>query len=349
MQDCMDSDMSKLSIIVPVYYNADTLMMLYEDLRKKVLPKLEDYELVFVDDGSGDNSWKVINDIAALDKKVVCVRLSRNFGEHAAIFAGLSVCTGDCAVTKQADLQEDSSLILEMLSSWKRGNKVVLAARRSRQDSFFTKVFAGMYYRLIRKTVNKNMPVGGCDCYLIDRKAIEVLKLMDEKNSSLTLQVMWLGFQSEIIYFDRQERKAGKGRWTFSKKFKLVVDSLMSFTYIPVRIMSAVGFLFVLFALILGIETIVEHAVKGTPVGYASLMCVMLFGMGLILAMMGILGEYEWRSLEASRNRPVFIIDEKYTGQQLQEHSTSDAAHHAEQTAPDKEEQPGDTDDKEEK
>ena len=304
--------MSKLSIVIPVYYNSDTLEMLYEDLKAKVLSKLEEYEIVFVDDGSGDNSWEIMNKIGQKDSNVVCTRLSRNFGEHAAILAGLSVCTGDCAVTKQADLQEDSSLILEMYDSWKRGNKVVLAVRRSREDSFMTKLFAGMYYSLIRKTVNKEMPKGGCDCYLIDRKVIDVIEMLDEKNSSLTLQVMWVGFKSEKIYFDRQDRKAGKGRWTFSKKFKLVVDSMMSFTYIPIRFMTIAGALFDLFALILGINTVVEHVTVGTPIaGYASLMCVLLFGMGLILVMLGILGEYLWRTLDASRKRPVFIIDEK--------------------------------------
>lgn len=302
--------MSKLSIIVPVYYNADTLEMLYDDLKAKVLQRLEAYEIVFVDDGSKDNSWEIINKIAALDPNVVSVRLSRNFGEHAALLAGFNVCTGDCAVTKQADLQEDSSLILDMYDSWNRGNKVVLAVRRSRKDSASEKFFAGIYYRMIRKTVNKNMPTGGCDCYLLDRKAIEVIKLMDEKNSSLTLQVMWLGFQSEQIYFDRQERKAGKGRWTFSKKYKLVIDSLISFTYVPVRLISGIGIGFIIFALIFGIETIVEHLTTGTPVGYASLMCVLLFGVGLILFVLGILGEYIWRTLEESRKRPTFIIDE---------------------------------------
>ena len=121
--------MSKLSIVIPVYFNEDTLMDLYQDLREKVLPKLEKYELVFVDDGSGDHSWQVMNEIKALDENVHLVKLSRNFGEHAALLAGLTVCTGDCAVTKQADLQEDSSLILEMYDSWKKGNKVVLAIR----------------------------------------------------------------------------------------------------------------------------------------------------------------------------------------------------------------------------
>ena len=182
--------MYKLSIVIPVYYNSDTLEALYDDLNEKVLPKLEDYEIVCVDDGSGDNSWEVMNRLREKDPKVRCVRLSRNFGEHSAILAGLSVCTGDCAVTKQADLQEDSTLILEMLESWKKGNKVVLAARKERKENPIKVFFANRYYALVRKMVNKNMPSGGCDCYLVDRKAIEVLKLMDEKNSSLTLQVM---------------------------------------------------------------------------------------------------------------------------------------------------------------
>ena len=121
--------MSKISIVIPVYYNADTLMLLYEDLQKKVLGELEAYEIVFVDDGSGDDSWEIMNQIKALDTNVKCVKLSRNFGEHSAILAGLSVTTGDCAVTKQADLQEDSNLILQMYESWKRGNDVVMAIR----------------------------------------------------------------------------------------------------------------------------------------------------------------------------------------------------------------------------
>lgn len=126
--------MSKLSIIVPVYWNSDTLMLLYQDMKEKILHKLEAYEIVFVDDGSGDNSWEIMNQIRDIDENVRLVKLSRNFGEHAAILAGLSVCTGDCAVTKQADLQEDSELILQLYDKWKEGNKVVLAVRADRDE-----------------------------------------------------------------------------------------------------------------------------------------------------------------------------------------------------------------------
>lgn len=304
--------MSKISIVVPVYYNSDTLMDLYEDMKAKILGVIGDYELVFVDDGSGDNSWEIMGQIQEMDDNVRCVKLSRNFGEHAALLAGLSVCTGDCAVTKQADLQEDSGLILEMYDSWKKGNKVVLAVRRSRDESKVKVFFANMYYLLIRKFVNKNMPVGGCDCYLIDRKVIEVLQLLDEKNSSLTLQVLWAGFKTDYVYFDRKNREKGKSRWTLSKKIKLVVDSMMSFSYVPIRMMTFVGIIFNLCAVALFISVLVEFFTVGTPVaGWSSLMCVILCSFGLVLLMLGILGEYIWRALDAARTRPPFIIDEE--------------------------------------
>lgn len=302
--------MSKISIVIPVYYSADTLMDLYEDMKAKILGKLEEYELVFVDDGSGDNSWEIMNQIHDMDTNVKLVKLSRNFGEHAALLAGLSVCTGDCAVTKQADLQEDSLLILDMYESWKKGNKVVLAVRRSRDEHPVKIFFANMYYALVRKFVNKKMPSGGCDCYLIDRKVIEVLERLDEKNSSLTLQVLWAGFQTDMIYFDRKDREKGKSRWTLSKKYKLVVDSLISFSYVPIRFMIAVGTIFNIGAVILFISVIVEYIKFDTPIaGWSSLMCVILCSSGLILMMLGILGEYIWRALDAARTRPPFIID----------------------------------------
>lgn len=305
--------MSKISIVVPVYFNADTLMLLYEDMKEKILGKLGDYELVFVDDGSGDNSWEIMNEIKEKEPAgvVQCVKLSRNFGEHAALLAGLSVCTGDCAVTKQADLQEDSEIILDMYESWKKGNKVVLAVRKERDENIVKKFFAHMYYVLIHKFVEKRMPIGGCDCYLVDRQVIEVLERLDEKNSSLTLQVLWAGFQTDEIYFHRRDREIGKSRWTLGKKVKLVLDSMMSFSYFPIRFMSGVGVVFFLAAIIMMIEVIVEKFTVGTPIlGWASLMCVVLFSFGLMMLMMGILGEYVWRALDASRNRPPFLIDE---------------------------------------
>ena len=273
--------------------------------------QLEDYEIVFADDGSGDNSWEIMNKIREKDPNVKCVKLSRNFGEHAAILAGLNVCTGDCAVTKQADMQEESELILEMYDSWIRGNKVVLAVRKDRDDGKIYEFFANMYYKLMRKIVNSQMPTGGFDCYLLDRKVIEVLKMFDEMNSALTLQVLWVGFKSEKIYFSRKAREKGKGRWTMAKKIKLVVDSVVSFSYFPIRLMSIIGFLFFLAAIVGIILCIVEIMTTGVVMaGWASIMSVTLLIGGMVMLMLGILGEYMWRALDASRNRPPFLIEE---------------------------------------
>lgn len=309
--------MSKISIVVPVYYNSDTLMLLYEDMKAKILYRLEDYEIVFVDDGSGDDSWQVMNQIREMDERVQCVKLSRNFGEHAALLAGLSVCTGDCAVTKQADLQEDSEIILEMYDSWKRGNKVVLAVRSERDEGAVKKFFANLYYVIVRRFINNRMPAGGCDCYLLDRQVIKVLELLDEKNSSLTLQVLWAGFQTDHIYFHRKDREIGKSRWTLGKKIKLVMDSMMSFSYFPIRAMSTVGVIFCIIAVLMALEVVIEKFTIGTPIlGWASIMCVLLVSSGLIMLMLGLLGEYIWRALDASRNRPPYLIDEVVKGEQ---------------------------------
>lgn len=302
--------MSKISIIVPVYYNSDTLMLLYEDMKEKILGKL-DYELVFVDDGSGDNSWEIMQQIRALDENVKLVKLSRNFGEHSAILAGLSQCTGDCAVTKQADLQEDSELILQMYESWKKGNKVVLAVRSDRDEGAIQKFFANLYYGIVRKCIAPNMPKGGFDCYLLDRQAIEVLKMLDEKNSALTLQVLWIGFKTDKVYFHRKAREIGESRWTLSKKVKLVLDSMMSFSYFPIRFMSFIGGAFFLVSVIMVIYLVLAKLISGENVaGWTSLMAVVLLASGLIMLMLGILGEYVYRGMDASRNRPPFLVEE---------------------------------------
>ena len=159
------------------------------------------------------------------------------------------------------------------------------------------------------------MPVGGCDCYLIDRKVIQVLDLLDEKNSSLTLQVLWAGFKTDRVYFHRDERKTGVSRWTFGKKLKLALDSMMSFSYFPIRLMTGIGMIFAVIAVLWIIEVIIEDLVIGTPIkGWASLMCLNLFTSGALMLMVGIVGEYVWRALDAARSRPPYIIDEVVSG-----------------------------------
>jgi dolichol-phosphate mannosyltransferase len=294
-----------------VYFNADTLMLLYDDLKEKALAHLDDYEIIMIDDGSRDESWSEMKKIKEIDQNVNLIKLSRNFGSHAATFAGLSACTGDCATIKAADLQEPSELILQMYDSWKSGNKVVLAVREDREDAFSQKVFANLYYWLVQKFALKAMPIEGFDCYLIDRKVVEILKLLDEKNSALTLQILWAGFQTNSVYYTRKKREVGTSKWTFSKKIKLVVDSLVSFSFLPIRCMSVAGMIFFVIAVVWGIVLIINRILGDIPVqGWTTMMVLLLFSSGLIMLTLGILGEYVWRALDASRKRPVYIVDE---------------------------------------
>lgn len=304
--------MAKLSIVIPVYFNEMNLHDLYKDLKEKVLDKLKEYELIFVDDGSKDSSYSVMLELQKEDRNIRCIRLSRNFGSHAAILAGLNECSGDCAVMKTADLQEPSEILLEMFDQWKNGFNVVLAVRSDRNEHFIQKFFSNSYYKLMRRFVLKEMPLGGFDCFLIDRKVIEVLRLMDEKNTSLMGQILWSGFKTTSIYYTRLKREKGKSRWTLTKKIKLVIDSVLSFTHLPIRVMSVVGLIFFLISvawslIIIYLKIFGEIQIEG----WTTLMVFNLFSSGLILLTLGIIGEYLWRNFDASRNRPVYIIEQR--------------------------------------
>lgn len=303
--------MKKISIIVPVYYNQDNLLPLYADLKEKVLTKLDtEYELIFVDDGSKDKSYEVMKDLAKLDKNIKLVKLSRNFGEHSALLAGLSQCTGDCAVRKAADLQEPSEVILEMIKKYKEGNKVVLAVRADREEPVTQKAFSNLYAFLMRKLALHNMPKGGFDTFLIDRQVIDVVVKMQESNTSLMSQILWAGFETATVPYVRKKRKIGKSRWTLSKKIKLVYDSLLSFSYFPIKLITTAGFLSFLIAIILLIVIVYKRMTGIIDVeGYTSIIMIMLMGFGIIMLSIGILGEYLWRTYDAARNRPPYIIE----------------------------------------
>lgn len=306
--------MKKLSIVIPVYFNESSLLPLYNDLNDNVLKKLHDYnldyELIFVDDGSKDDSYMVMKELAKLDNKIVLLKLSRNFGEHSAILAGLSQCTGDLAVRKAADLQEPSTLILNMIEKYKEGNKVVLAVRASREEPFVQKCFSSLYASIMRKFALPNMPKGGFDSFLIDRQVIDILVDMKEKNTSLMSQILWSGFSTATVPYDRLKRTIGKSKWTFSKKVKLSIDSLLGFSYFPIRFISFLGLLLSLIAFI-GLCFIISKKVTGgiDVEGYSSIIVILLFGFGIVMLALGILGEYMWRMFDAARNRPPFIID----------------------------------------
>ena len=304
--------MAKLSIIIPVYFNEGNLPLLYEDIRKKIIePALFDYEIVMVDDGSGDNSWTEMEKIAAADENVKIFHLSRNFGSHAAILCGLEHCTGDCAVVKAADLQEPTELILDMFESWQQGNNVVLAVRQDREESGSQKFFANFYYRLVRTFALKQMPENGFDIYLVDRKVISVLSLMDEKNSALTGQILWSGFKTAEVPYVRQERKIGKSRWTLQKKIRLVMDTLYSFSTVPITVVTMVGALAFFISLIWAIVVLINKIAGNIPVsGFTTMFIFQLFSFGITMTTLGVIGGYLWRTFDASRNRPIYIVEQ---------------------------------------
>ena len=304
--------MARLSIIIPVYYNEKNLQPLYEDIREKIiLPGLFDYEIVMVDDGSGDNSWQEMEKIAAQDDHVKIYRLSRNFGSHAAILCGLEQCSGDCAVVKAADLQEPTEIIPEMFRHWQEGNNVVLAVREGREESYSQQFFARFYYSLVRTFALKKMPKNGFDIYLIDRKVIEVLRLMDEKDSALTGQILWSGFKTAEVPYVRQERKIGKSRWTLRKKIRLVMDTLYSFSTVPITLVTIVGAFAFIASVIWALIVLINKVAGNIPVsGFTTMFIFQLFSFGITMTTLGVIGGYLWRSFDASRNRPIYIIEE---------------------------------------
>ncbi len=303
--------MAKLSIIIPVYYNEENLPLLYADIRKKIIePALFDYEIVMVDDGSGDGSWAEMEKIASMDNNVRIFHLSRNFGSHAAILCGLEHCSGDCAVIKAADLQEPTELIPKMFERWQQGYNVVLAVRQDREESGSQKFFANFYYRLVRTFALKQMPANGFDIYLIDRKVIDVLSMMDEKNSALTGQILWSGFKTAEVPYVRQERKLGKSRWTLQKKIRLVMDTLYSFSTVPITAVTLVGAAAFLVSLIWAIVVLVNKIAGNIPVsGFTTMFIFQLFSFGITMTTLGIIGGYLWRTFDASRSRPIYIVE----------------------------------------
>ena len=301
--------MHKLSIVIPVYCNEGNLIPLYEDLCKKVLNRTDlELEIVLVDDGSYDRSWKVIEELKKKDKRIVSMRLSRNFGSHAAILCGLEHCSGDCAVIKAADMQEPSELLLDMYEEWRNGYNVVLAVRETREDKSF---FSDLYYSLTRRFIFPNMPEHGFDIFLVDRKVIEVLKNLDEKNSAITGQILWSGFRTKEVRYARKQREIGKSKWTLKKKIRLVTDTLFSFSVLPITFISFAGVLMTFISFLWALFIVIQRLQGKIYVeGYMTLMVFQLFSFGIIMLTLGVIGNYLWRSFDASRNRPVYIVED---------------------------------------
>lgn len=306
--------MDKVSIIVPIYYNELNIPQLYEQMKEKILSRTDfEAEIVCVDDGSKDGSYKALLELREKDDRFKVVKLSRNFGSHTAILAGFAHATGDCMTMVAADLQEPLEIIIEMYEKWKQGKKVVIAVRKDREDGFFQKLFSNTYYSLMQKYALKDMPSGGFDCFFIDKKVRDVLVSMNEKNSSIVGQVLWAGFEMDKIYYVRKKREIGESKWTLSKKIKLFIDSFMAFSYVPIRFISTLGIVISIVGFILAVFLIVNKFMFNVPVqGWTTMMITLLMLSGIQMLTLGVIGEYLWRNFDESRGRPTYIVEETH-------------------------------------
>lgn len=305
--------MSKVSIVIPCYFNELNISETYQVLVSDVFDKRKDidFEIVFVDDGSKDKTLDELKKVQHIDKRIKIVKLSRNFGEFRAIVAGMSQASGDAIAVMSADLQDPPYLITEMIHYWQSGEKVVIAARNKRDEPWIKNFFANTYYRVVRKLVIADYPQQGFDFFLMDKSVAKILINMQEKNSSIYVQLIWTGFKPKIIEYTRQAREKGKSMWSYKKRIDLFIDTFIVFSHTPIRWISGLGFLMSVTGFISALFLIYDKLVYGSEVaGWTSLMVVVLVLAGVQMIMLGVIGEYMWRNLDESRKRPLYIIDE---------------------------------------
>jgi polyisoprenyl-phosphate glycosyltransferase len=304
----------KLSVVVAAYNEEGNLAPLLGRLRALDWPALGlEPEFVFVDDHSSDGTPGVLAGFAAADARVKVLRFSKNFGSHKAFTAGLEHCAGDAAVILAADLQDPPETIPLLVAKWRAGARVVWAVRDGREgESLATKLLSRLYYHLMRRYAEVRPPPKGAYFLLVDRVLIDQLSAAPEKHTSLLSLIQWMGFDQEQIGYTKAARHSGRSKWTLRKKLKLAVDSFVSFSYAPVRMASLCGLLFAASGFVYAAVIAVRAIVLGSPVqGWASMMCVLLIVSGVQLAMLGILGEYLWRTFDEARGRPRYIVEKK--------------------------------------
>ena len=308
--------MAKISIIIPCFFNEENIPLLKERLlsNENNFSKDTEFEYVFVDDGSKDNTLaELIKFKEEKPDKVKVIKLSGNFGSYNAILAGMSKATGDCNVVISADLQDPPELISKMYEYWLKGIKLVLANREKREDNYLQRLFSNTYHYLIRKFAIKNMPKGGFDFVLFDKKLKDEILKINERNTNQLFLLTWLKYDYVTIPYIRKKRETGKSRWTTSKKVKLFIDSFVSFSFFPIRLISFIGLFLGMISLLYGLFVVICRVFGIIHLeGWAAIMAVLLFVSAFQMISIGILGEYVWRALDAARNRPNYIIEEIY-------------------------------------
>lgn len=310
-----------ISILVPCYNEQESLPLFYDELSKIMQDeRLKEYEweILFVNDGSKDNTLTVIKSLREGDSRISYVDLSRNFGKEKAMLAGFDYVTGDCMIIMDADLQDPPSLIPEMVSYWEQGYDDIYARRKTRgEESWLRNTFSLMFYSILQKTTKIEVLQNVGDFRLLDRSCINALKNIRESERYTKGMFCWIGFKKKEILFDRGDRVAGKSAWNFWSLFSLAVEGITSFTTSPLRISSIFGFIVSLFAFLYMIYFLIKTLIFGDPVqGFPTLIIVILFLGGVQLISIGILGEYIARIFNETKNRPTYIVRE-YNGNKL--------------------------------
>ena len=306
--------MKKISIIVPIYQNELNIHRCIESLVKlniKFNQLNYKLEIILVEDGSTDKSYALLREYLHI-KDLVIIKLTRNFGQIPAIQAGIKYATGKYIGIISADLQDSPEHFLKMASLLEGGSKLVIAARKSRDEGFLQSLMSKFYWGLIKRFSMKEFPAGGFDYCMFDEQVAKEIDNIREKNTNIFPLIFWLGFKPEVINYTRQKRDNGKSAWTFLKKVRLTIDTIIGFTYLPTRIISISAISTSILAFIYSLYILVMWFAgnKGSPDGWTTIIILILIIGGMILFSLGILGEYLLRILDEVRSRPNFVIDE---------------------------------------
>jgi glycosyltransferase involved in cell wall biosynthesis len=305
--------MKKISLLIPLYNEEEMLPLLYSELNKVVSGITGyEFEVLFIDDGSRDNSLKILRELQLKDSRVNYISFSRNFGKETAMAAGFDYITGDAAVILDADLQDPPDLITEMIKYWEEGYDDVYARRRSREGETWLKKFTSKtYYRLLKKMTRIEIQEDTGDFRLLDRRAVESLRKLREKQRYTKGMFSWVGYNKKEILFDRKPRAAGKTKWNYLKLINLALEGVTSFSTFPLRIATILGFIVSLFSIVYMIVVLIKSLIWKDPVqGYPSMMVTILFLGGVQLVCLGIIGEYVGRIFNETKNRPLYIVSE---------------------------------------
>lgn len=309
--------MKKVTILIPCYNEEQSLPLLYQELSSLIdNHQAYDWEILFVNDGSKDNTIHLIKQLSHQYNRIAYVDLSRNFGKEAAMLAGFDYATGDCMVIMDADLQHPPHLIPEMLKYWEEGYDDVYAKRTTRgKESWLRKNLSLLYYKLLQKTTRVEILQNVGDFRLLDRKCIDTLKQLRESERYTKGMFCWIGFNKKEIEFEQGDRVAGETSWNYLGLFNLAIEGITSFTIAPLRLSTMIGVIVSLIAFIYMCVIIAKTLIWGEDVqGFPTLMVIILFLGGVQLLSLGIIGEYLGRIFHETKNRPVYVVKE-YKGE----------------------------------